>query len=57
MPRIIPLPGSTTVERTEENSKLISLSAPEMAAIDEILRKLPVHGDRFPPLLQPFVDK
>jgi len=57
MPRIIPLPGATTVERVEENSKLVSLDAEDMAIIDEVLAKMPVQGHRWPTMLQPFADK
>lgn len=57
MPRIIPLPGATTIERVEENSKNVLLDPQDMDAIGTILAKFPVHGDRFPPVLQAFVDK
>jgi pyridoxine 4-dehydrogenase len=57
MPRIIPLPGATTVERVEENSTEILLDIQEMAAIDELLAKMPVQGHRYPSWLEQFSDK
>jgi pyridoxine 4-dehydrogenase len=57
MPRIIPLPGATTVERAEENSKEILLDTQEMAVIDEVLAKMPVQGHRWPSWLEQFADK
>jgi pyridoxine 4-dehydrogenase len=57
MPQIIKLPGATTVERVKENSVEILLDSQEMTAIDEILVKMPIHGDRWPPALQQFSDK
>ncbi|TAQ89701.1 hypothetical protein B7494_g1994 [Chlorociboria aeruginascens] len=57
MPRIIPLPGATTVERVQENSKHILLDTQEMTAIDEILAKMPVQGHRWPDWLEKFADK
>ena len=56
MPRIIPLYGATTVERVEENSKAVLLDEREMATIEEVLKKLPVKGHRWPPVLQQFAD-
>jgi pyridoxine 4-dehydrogenase len=40
MPTIIPIPGATTMERVEENSKLIDLTDEEMAQINATLAKL-----------------
>jgi pyridoxine 4-dehydrogenase len=57
MPRIIPLPGATTVGRVEENSKQFLLDDKEMATIDEVLKNMPIQGHRWPPMLQPFADK
>jgi pyridoxine 4-dehydrogenase len=57
MPQIIPLPGASTVERVEENSKEVVLNDDEMAAIDDILTRMPVQGHRWPPMLQAFEDK
>lgn len=48
MPTIIPIPGSTTVARVQENSKLIDITDEEMAAIDAILAKFTPVGERYP---------
>ena len=48
MPEIIPIPGSTTVARVEENSKLIEVTDEEMSQIDEILAKFTPVGARYP---------
>lgn len=48
MPTIIPIPGATTVDRVNENSKLVELTAEEMSAVDEILAKMDVKGARYP---------
>lgn len=56
MPRTVPLPGATTVERVKENSERILLSDDELAAIDNILKKMPVQGNRWPVFLQQFAD-
>ncbi|RAL12317.1 aldo/keto reductase family protein [Aspergillus homomorphus CBS 101889] len=48
MPTIIPIPGATTVERVEENSKLVDLSDEEMAQLDATLAKFTPAGERYP---------
>lgn len=52
MPTIIPIPGTTTAERVEENSKLIDITDEEMAEIDDILAKFTPAGGRSPETLQ-----
>jgi pyridoxine 4-dehydrogenase len=47
MPQIIPIPGATTAERVKENMDPAQLSEEDMAALFEILKKFPVHGDRY----------
>ncbi|KAJ4394131.1 hypothetical protein N0V93_003348 [Gnomoniopsis smithogilvyi] len=49
MPTIIPIPGATTVDRVNENSKLVELTDEDLAAVDEILEKMDVRGARYPP--------
>ena len=51
MPRIIPIPGATTVERVVENGKAagIELSKDELGRIDQILATCEVQGDRYHP--------
>ncbi|KAL1861587.1 hypothetical protein VTK73DRAFT_7010 [Phialemonium thermophilum] len=48
MPTIIPIPGATTVERVNENSKPIDLSLEELDEIDATLAKFEVKGNRYP---------
>lgn len=48
MPTIIPIPGASTAERVEENSKLVDLTYEEMAQIDATLAKFTPAGDRYP---------
>ncbi|KAF2721513.1 voltage-gated shaker-like K+ channel, subunit [Polychaeton citri CBS 116435] len=48
MPTIIPIPGATTVERVEENSKLVDITDEEMAEIDATLAKFTTAGERYP---------
>ncbi|KAI2617861.1 Aldo/keto reductase [Hypoxylon sp. NC1633] len=48
MPTIIPIPGATTAERVEENSKVIDLTDEEMAQIDATLAKFTTAGARYP---------
>jgi pyridoxine 4-dehydrogenase len=57
MPRVIPLPGATSVSRVEENVKGVALDDQEVALIDEIIAKMPVQGHRWAPMLQQFADK
>jgi pyridoxine 4-dehydrogenase len=48
MPEIIPIPGATTKSRIEENLAPASLSDDELSRIEEILKKFPVQGGRYP---------
>jgi len=48
MPTIIPIPGATTVERVEENAKIVDLTDEEMAEIDATLAEFEVQGGRYP---------
>ncbi len=48
MPAIIPIPGAATVERVEENSTVVELSEEDLKAIDSVLAKFEVVGDRYP---------
>ncbi|KAI0469158.1 voltage-gated shaker-like K+ channel, subunit [Xylaria cf. heliscus] len=47
MPTIIPIPGSTTAERVDENSKVIDLTDDEMARIDTVLAGFRPVGGRY----------
>lgn len=46
-PEFIPIPGATTVARVQENAKAAVLSSEDVAAIDSILEKFEVAGDRY----------
>ncbi|KAI1631683.1 pyridoxal reductase [Biscogniauxia mediterranea] len=48
MPTIIPIPGATTAERVEENSREVELTDEDMAAIDATLAKFTTAGKRYP---------
>jgi pyridoxine 4-dehydrogenase len=48
MPLIIPIPGSTTVARVEENAQHVELTDAEMDEIDGILARFEVKGERYP---------
>ena len=48
MPQIIPLPGATTETRVRENARVYELNIAELSAIDDILAKFPVVGNRAP---------
>ncbi|KAK4251184.1 NADP-dependent oxidoreductase domain-containing protein [Corynascus novoguineensis] len=48
MPTIIPIPGSTNPTRVRENALEVELTDAEMDAIDEILAKFDVKGERYP---------
>ncbi|KAF2740033.1 aldo/keto reductase-like protein [Polyplosphaeria fusca] len=48
MPEIIPIPGATTTSRIEENMSPVELSADEVAKIEDILKKFPISGGRYP---------
>ncbi|KAI1198838.1 voltage-gated shaker-like K+ channel, subunit [Nemania serpens] len=47
MPTIIPIPGATTVERVDENCKLVDLTDEEMARIDAVLATFTTAGERY----------
>lgn len=49
MPMVIPIPGATTVERVEENCKVVDLSDGEMGLIDAALAGFTPAGGRYPP--------
>lgn len=50
LPRIIPIPGSTTEERIQENTTPASLTEEDVAAIDGILKSFTAAGMRYPEL-------
>lgn len=46
---VIPIPGSSTPARVEENSKVIELTDEEVEEINAIVNSFEVVGDRYPP--------
>ncbi|KAL9082272.1 MAG: hypothetical protein Q9159_006558 [Coniocarpon cinnabarinum] len=50
MPTVIPIPGSTTLPRTEENTKLVKFSQGELHDLDKLLEDITgsVVGGRYP---------
>lgn len=46
-PEIIPIPGATTAERVQENSKDVDLSDYDLAEIEGILNKFQIVGGRY----------
>jgi aryl-alcohol dehydrogenase-like predicted oxidoreductase len=49
-PWIVPIPGTTRLERVEENIGAINveLTADDLHEIDTATAKIPIHGDRYP---------
>jgi aryl-alcohol dehydrogenase-like predicted oxidoreductase len=49
-PWIVPIPGTTKLERIEENigSTLVELTPGDLHALDSATAKIPIHGDRYP---------
>lgn len=48
-PRILPIPGATTVARVEENTKVVTLSQEAIEDINKILDEVEVAGGRYQP--------
>lgn len=46
-PRIVPIPGATTVARVRENFKSVTLTNEEFEDLDEFVRNFKVSGDRY----------
>ncbi|RMZ91317.1 hypothetical protein DV736_g1419, partial [Chaetothyriales sp. CBS 134916] len=46
---IIPIPGASTKQRVLENTELVELTSEELLEIDEIVKRNPIKGDRYPP--------
>ncbi len=53
-PWIVPIPGTTKLHRLEENlaAEAVSLSASDLARIDQVLEQVKIAGERYPPELQ-----
>lgn len=46
-PVIIPIPGTTSTKRLDENMKRVNLTEDDFKHIDEILKKVTIKGDRY----------
>src|SRR5450830_392571 len=59
MPWIVPIPGTTKLHRLDENlgAASLELTADELAALDQTLSTITVHGARYSPDRQKFVGK
>jgi pyridoxine 4-dehydrogenase len=49
---IIPIPGTTTPKRLEENMTEVTLSSDELEALDQAVKNTEVKGNRFPAALE-----
>lgn len=58
-PWIIPIPGTTKLQRVEENigAADVELSAADLREIDSALARAPIEGARYPEKLQKLVDR
>jgi aryl-alcohol dehydrogenase-like predicted oxidoreductase len=58
-PRIVPIPGTTRLQRLEENigAASVALSAADIADVDAALAKVEIHGNRYPESLQKLVGR
>lgn len=57
MPKIIPIPGASSVERVRENSTIIKLTTEDLAEIDQIVTSFTPAGKRYTEHLEKFIDK
>jgi aryl-alcohol dehydrogenase-like predicted oxidoreductase len=58
-PWIVPIPGTTKLQRLEENlgAVRVELRDEDVREIDEAAAQIPLHGDRYPPHLLDFVGR
>lgn len=47
MPRIVPIPGCSSVSRVDENLKVVSLSEEEFEKLDSVVQKMDFKGARY----------
>jgi pyridoxine 4-dehydrogenase len=57
LPKIIPIPGASKVDRVRENAKAINLTPEDMKEIEAILSQCDVKGDRYPGFAKKFLDE
>ena len=48
MPQILPIPGTKSVPRLEENMQNVVLNETDLMELDEVVRKFPAVGERYP---------
>ena len=53
-PSIVPIPGTTSVRRLEENLRAadVELTSDDLAEIDSVASEVPIMGDRYPTELE-----
>jgi aryl-alcohol dehydrogenase-like predicted oxidoreductase len=58
-PWIVPIPGTTKVQRLEENigAAAVQLSTDDLRDLDEAARKIPIHGARYSAQMQALVGR
>ncbi len=58
-PWIVPIPGTTKLQRLEENTgaAAVELSAADLREIDDALSRVTIEGARYPDKLQKLVDR
>ncbi len=58
-PWIVPIPGTSRVQRLEENigSAAVELSAEDLRELDAATANIPVHGDRYPAALEQMTNR
>lgn len=56
-PTIIPIPGTTSVGRLQENSKVVTLSEEDLKELDQIQKKAEIKGTRYPEFGMAHVDQ
>lgn len=58
-PWIVPIPGTTKLERLTENNKAaqVELSAADLSRIENAVSKIRAHGERYPEHLQKKIDR
>jgi aryl-alcohol dehydrogenase-like predicted oxidoreductase len=58
-PWIVPIPGTTKLQRLEENlgAAAVELTKDDLGQIGEVLARVPVQGDRYPAHLQALVGR
>ena len=58
-PWIVPIPGTRSVTRLEENVRAadLTLTSDDLAEIDSAAAEIPVQGDRYPANLQNLIDR